>query len=99
MSEEKPNQSMSTLKVIVVIVIVVALWPVLEIIAGAIAAITTFAIGMGIAFVLFIAIVYPHNLTNNNGEETESGNIEKNIRNWISHVYTKIKEIIGNKRD
>lgn len=94
MNEEKPNQSMSTLKVIVAIVIVVALWPVIEVFAGIITTLAISVIGMGLVFVLFIAIVYPFI-----GEKRESGNIERNIRDWISRVCTNIKEAVGNKGD
>lgn len=101
MAENKSSFSVSTLKIIIVIVIVIALWPVIEVLAGLVAAITTFAVGMGLAFIIFIAVVYPYNFTDKSDEtvEPEFGNIEKNIQNLITNIHNKIKDFVGNKGD
>lgn len=94
MAEDKPDKPISTLKIIVIIVIVVALWPIIEILAALVATVTTFAVGMGLVFVIFIAVMYPHAITGKSKETdgVEFNNIKKNIRKVILGIHTDIKE-------
>lgn len=94
MAEDEPDKPISTLKIIVIIVIVVVLWPIIEILAALVATVTTFAVGMGLVFVIFIAVMYPHAITGKGNEtkELEYSNIKKNIRNTLRNIYNSVKE-------
>ena len=99
MGENKTSKSIPTLKIGVVIVLIVVLWPILEVIVDMVAAIITFAVGVGLASILFIAIVYPHSLTDKGDETGEFGNVKRNIHDKSTKAYNNLKKYFKDRGD
>ena len=98
MKENKTNVCTFGVKAAIAIVLIIAVWPVLEIVTNALVAITTFAIGMGLAFVIFVAVIYPYWDTDK-GDEKREPSIEKDIRNRMTGAYDSVREYLKNKKE
>ena len=93
MKEKESNTLVTGFKVVLVIMLAVALWPVLEVLMGCLVGVVTFGFGVLCMIAVLMGITYLCGFAFNSAKKGVPDNVEKRVRG----KYDKTKEYLKNK--
>ena len=99
MEKKESNIMVSGFKVVIVVMLAVALWPVLSVLMSALAGVITFGLGVICIMGILIGIVYMCGYTFESAKKGVPDNIEERVRGRYDKARDYLKEKLKNKKE